>query len=154
LLGLLKAAGIPLEECFFSNAFMGLCKGSNSLDYRGRDDKHFGAACLSFLTTQIELQRPKLIVTLGLHVPQILAQISPDLSPWCGPRLRLRDIDKAPIFFRVGINLSDGSSHQANVTAVAHPSMPNSGKRQPLRFSPGKAGEVELIRAGWNRSSR
>jgi uracil-DNA glycosylase len=154
LLVLLKAAGVPLNECFFINAFMGPCKGKNNLDYRGRSDEQFGVACLSFLTAQIELQRPQLIVTLGLHVPPVLARISPGLSPWRGPRLRLKDIDDAPIFFRVGINLGNGSSYQANVAALAHPSMPNSGKRQPLRFPPGKAGEVELIRAGWNRRSR
>ena len=152
LIGLLRAADVPLEACFFTNAFMGLCEGSNSFDYRGRDDQQFRAACLELLVAQIELQRPRLIVTLGLHVPPLLASISPGLSAWSSPQLRLKDIDKEPIFFRVGIKLHNGLAHEANVVAIAHPSLPNSGKRKPLGFSKGKAGELELVRTGWNRS--
>lgn len=152
MIGLLEAADVPLKDCFFTNAFMGLCEGGNSFDYRGRDDKRFRTACLLFLKAQMELQHPRLIVTLGLHVPPLLALISPGLSAWSGPRLHLKDIDNAPIFFRVEIESSTGSTHKANVVAIAHPSLPNSRKRQPLGFSPGKTGEIELIRAGWNRS--
>jgi hypothetical protein len=66
LLRLLKAAAVPLEECFFTNlAFMGLCAGENSRDYSGREDQEFPNACLSFLRTQIETQRPRFILTLG-----------------------------------------------------------------------------------------
>jgi hypothetical protein len=76
LIGLLEAADVPLKDCFFTNAFMGLCEGSNSFDYRGRDDKRFRTACLRFLKAQMELQRPRLIVTLGLHVPPLLATVA------------------------------------------------------------------------------
>jgi hypothetical protein len=76
LIGLLEAADVPFKDCFFTNAFMGLCEGSNSFDYRGRDDKRFRTACLRFLKAQMELQRPRLIVTLGLHVPPLLATVA------------------------------------------------------------------------------
>jgi hypothetical protein len=66
LIALLRAAQVPMEQCFFTNAFMGLCSGDNSLEYRGRDDERFRAACISFLKTQIAFQQPSLILTLGL----------------------------------------------------------------------------------------
>jgi hypothetical protein len=37
LLRLLKEAHVPVDRCFFTNAYMGLCEGDDSLVYRGRD---------------------------------------------------------------------------------------------------------------------
>jgi len=150
LIALLRAAEVPLEHCFFTNAFMGLCAGSNSFDYHGRDNHRFRTACLSFLRAQIELQRPRLVVTLGLHVPPMLAEVSSDLSAWSGLRLRLKDIDATPMISAEFL-LSDGI-HRATVVAIAHPSLPNGSRRTPKGFSPGKQGEIELLRAGWAQS--
>jgi uracil-DNA glycosylase len=149
LITLLEAAEVPLEDCFFTNAFIGLCEGSNSFDYRGRDNKRFRAACLLFLKAQIEFQRPRLIVSLGLHVPPMLAELSSDLSGWSGSRVRLKDIDATPMIPCTDFPLNDGTVHRATVAAIAHPSLPNGSKRTPKGFSPGKQGEIELLRAGW-----
>jgi len=69
LLRLLTKANISLSDCFFTNAFMGMCAGDDNTKYRGRDDTNFRAACLSFLKMQIEIQRPRFIITLGMHAP-------------------------------------------------------------------------------------
>jgi hypothetical protein len=84
LLKVLKEASIPFEQCFFTNAFMGLCEGDDSSDFAGRSNERFRNACLAFLKTQIEIQRPRLILTLGLHSPPLLACISSDLTSWKG----------------------------------------------------------------------
>jgi hypothetical protein len=158
LLDLLKTASIPLEECFFTNAFMGLCQGDDNKRYLGRGDPQFRAACLEFLKAQIKMQRPRLILALGLHVPPLLASASYDLTDWTGqckgrsfdPELHLKDIDRAPIFREARFDFGDGSFHTSAVTVIAHPSdRRNSEKRAPSGFLSGRAGEAELIRSGW-----
>lgn len=158
LLKLLKDAGIPFDQCFFTNAFMGLCEGDDNKQYRGRDDPEFRAACLRFLKAQIEIQRPRFILTLGLHVPPLLACASPDLTAWkgkckrhgCDPKIYLRDLDAAPFFPCARFELGDGSIQTAVVTGIAHPSDGrNCEKRTPNGFSAGRAGEVEMARRGW-----
>lgn len=154
LIALLTAAQVPVEQCFFTNAFMGLCSGDNRFEYRGRDDERFRAACLSFLGTQIAFQQPSLILTLGLHVPPILAQLSPDLSRWRGPKLHLRDLDAQPLEMAARFELNGGSVHKAVVVPIAHPCLPNGGTKNPRGFSAGKQGEIELLRDGWRAVGR
>jgi hypothetical protein len=158
LLQLLKDADIPVEACFFTNAFMGLCEGDDNKKYLGRDNLDFRAACLRFLKAQIATQRPRFILTLGLHVPPLLAAASPDLEAWagkvkrhgCDRRLRLRDLDAAPFFSGARFELGGGSTHRAAVAAIAHPSYRLNGRRRaPSGFSGGLKGEREMIRRGW-----
>lgn len=72
----LKDVPIPLAQCFFTNAFMGLSEGAKSTNYHGRGDPRFRAACALFLKAQIEAQKPRLIVPLGPQVPPLLASIT------------------------------------------------------------------------------
>lgn len=53
VLGRLKSAGVPLDRCFFTNAFMGLCQSKDNREYRGRTSQRFRSDCLSFLRCQI-----------------------------------------------------------------------------------------------------
>jgi hypothetical protein len=157
LLKLLGAVAIPPEQCFFTNAFMGLCEGSDNKSYQGRRDPAFRAACLSFLKFQIEIQRPRFILALGLHVPPLLACASPDLTAWkgkakarsCDPKLFLKDLDAALMFNAARFELDDGSVHTALVTAIAHPSDRRNGARRTLR---GFDGEVDLVRMAWEKT--
>ncbi len=156
---MLSEAGVPMKQCFFTNAFMGLCKGAKSGDYRGRDRRGFRRSCLGFLKEQIEIQKPRLIMTLGLHVPPLLERASPDcLGAWkgvcrgvhCDPELHLQEIDAKPMVLDARFRLRDGLTHQAVVVPLAHPSDGrNTRKRRPIGFSDGIFGEVELIRAGY-----
>jgi hypothetical protein len=154
LVSILKSAAVPLEQCFFTNAFMGLCSGNDSFRYRGRDDERFRAACLAFLKVQIGFQRPSLIVTLGLHVPPMLAELSSDLSCWKERTLHLSDLDANPLIVAAEFGLDDSRVHTSVVVPIAHPSMPNNGKRSPRWFPPGKKGEIELLRTGWTIARR
>jgi len=157
-LKILDRAKIPLDACFFTNAFMGLCKGSDNKSYRGRSDLNFRAACLKFLKAQIEIQRPRLIVTLGVKVPPLLAAASDDLAEWrgrekrrsCDREIRLKDLDAKPLYEVARFDLDDGIVHVCAVTAIAHPSdRRNGAKRMPSCYPKGREGEIKLIRAGW-----
>jgi hypothetical protein len=148
LLRLFKGADISPDQCFYTHGYAGLCGGDDNRRYLGREDEQFRAACVSFLRFQIHFQQPRLILTLGLHVPPLLAELSSDLADWNRPRLRITDLDAAPLFLGVKLNLSSGLEHATNVVALVHPSRPNNARRMPKGFAQGEIGEIEMIRAG------
>jgi hypothetical protein len=159
LLRLLKACSVPVEKCFFTNAFMGLCEGDDNQNFRGRGDASFRNACLAFLKTQIEIQRPRMILTLGLRSPPLLACTCLNLQGWKGrPKssgadrtLTLQDLNAAPIAFDVKFEFGDGSSHAAVAAALAHPSQAINGRNRTIS---GFTGENDLIRTAWIAASR
>jgi uracil-DNA glycosylase len=146
----LNAAEVPVEQCFFTNAFMGLCNSEDNRDYRGRTNQPFRDACLSFLRHQIEYQKPSMIVTLGVYVPPLLAELSPHLEIWKRPRqsdpaIRCKDMNTHPLLRAVGIHVSDGSEHCTTVVPIVHPSRPVNAKYRTA----GETGEIETIRQAW-----
>jgi hypothetical protein len=90
---LLDRVSLPLEACFFTNVYMGLRKGSATTGvFPGARAPKFVKRCQDFLLRQIALQRPRLILALGSHVPALLAPLSRQLVSWSGPgSFRRRD---------------------------------------------------------------
>lgn len=83
LLRLLRETAIELEECFFTNAFVGLLDAASNVGSPlGHRDPAFRDDCRSLLGRQVALQRPRLILSLGRFVPNFLASLSPDLAGW------------------------------------------------------------------------
>jgi uracil-DNA glycosylase len=71
---LLPASGISLNQCFFTNLYMGLRKGgSETGTFPGARDRSFVQRCLAFCIKQLEVVRPKLILTLGAEPFRVLA---------------------------------------------------------------------------------
>jgi uracil-DNA glycosylase len=72
---LLPASGISLSQCFFTNLYMGLRKGgSETGTFPGARDRRFVQRCLAFFIKQLEVVRPKLILTLGVEPFHVLAK--------------------------------------------------------------------------------
>jgi hypothetical protein len=83
LLGFLAEVGLEPKDCFVTNAFMGLRAGdATSGLFPGASAPEFVAPCRRFLVRQLQVQQPSLILTLGIHVPRILAPLSPELASW------------------------------------------------------------------------
>lgn len=144
LLVLLAAASIPTERCFFTNAYMGLRKGSATTgEFPGAKDQAFVDHCASFLEEQIRAQRPSLILTLGINVPPMLGRLSADLADWTkGRGLKYLDSGKGPmrdsVVFRGIPNL------RTTVVSLTHPSLRAASVRH--RSYKGKSGgEAELL---------
>lgn len=95
LRALLEEVGIPLERCFFTNLFMGLRAGTATTGtFPGASDTAFVAHCRAFLLEQLHVQRPALLVTLGVHVPPVVGTLSLELAAWAQGR-GLRHLDSA-----------------------------------------------------------
>jgi hypothetical protein len=83
---------LTLRNCFFTNAFMGLrvaislrsgkVESGSVGESPGRRDLDFKRQCWEFLAYQIRLQKPRLILSLGRFVPDMLSRLSPELSNW------------------------------------------------------------------------
>jgi len=116
-------AGIKLERCFFTNAYMGLKAGDKAQGkFPGSLDSAFVKRCSAFLLHQIREQRPNLVLVLGLEAVQIVASISQDLDMWrqvtsLEDIYRLDRQGRSPVvsaFF-------EGMDHNVKVALLVHP---------------------------------
>ncbi len=121
LLTFLKQVGIPPERCFFTNAYVGLRAGDRAMGaFPGARDPDFVCWCRNFLLEQLRLIQPRLILTLGVHVPGFLASLSPELkSAWSGVT-RLRVLDERGVALVYPSTFS-GVLRPAAVVALTHP---------------------------------
>ena len=91
LLKIMKATGLPVNQCFFTNLYMGLrAEGSSETGpfpgAIGRKDKElvelraFKKRCVTFFNTQLKMAQPKLIMVLGMEPFRVLAKKPFNLS--------------------------------------------------------------------------
>ena len=121
LLELLHRVGVGPERCFFTNAYMGLRAGSqNTGRFPGARDGGFVERCRVFLGEQIRAQSPRLILTLGSHVPAVLAPLSEDLAPWL-KAASLKALDEAAYPLVPDARFPRGL--RVTVAALVHPSI-------------------------------
>ena len=144
LLALFARVGLRPELCFFTNAYMGLRAGSaNTGRFPGARDPNFVERCRLFLAEQIGAQQPRLVLTLGSHVPAVLAPLSEDLVPWRDARTLTR-LDERGASLVPDVSFPGGV--RASVTALVHPSIrPASVLRRRYRGLAGDAAEVALL---------
>lgn len=148
LIGVLADAGIPLERCFFTNAYMGLREGAVTTGpFPGAAEPTFASHCTAFLREQIRLQQPALILTLGVNVPPLLGTLSPELAPWTSGR-GLRHLDAVgPV--RSGVTVGGIDGYDTTVVALVHPSLRHASVRhRRYAGAVGAAAERAMVRDG------
>jgi hypothetical protein len=119
---LLDEAVIPQSNCFFTNAFMGLRAGDVTTGpFPGASDSEFVSHCRRFLSRQLQAQRPSLVLTLGVHAPQVLAPLSPELAPWVGGH-GFKHLDHTGPVCR-DVTFSGVPGLRTVVVALTHPSL-------------------------------
>lgn len=147
LLRLLKVSSIPYESCFFTNAYMGLRRGSATMGrFPGSRDAGFRDRCRRFLLRQLGAQKPTLILTLGRWLPEFIAPLSPQLQPWAKAK-SFSAIDAAsPVMSQVRFDGADAPP--CTVVALTHPCLrgPNVRWRRYGALL-GHAAEVEMLRS-------
>lgn len=143
LLTLLARADIDPATCFFTNVYMGLRAGHVTTGpFPGACNEPFVAHCVDFLGEQIAMQRPSLILTLGINVPPLISRLSPALADWSTGR-GLKHLDRVgPV--RTGVRIGGPEGALTNVVALTHPSMRHASVRH--RSYGGRAGDAaELL---------
>jgi len=153
LTSLLKQAGIAPEECFFTNVYMGLRAGALTTGpFPGGRDADFVRHCSRFLLRQLEVQRPGLVLTLGVTAPNVLAPLSPELTPWMGNR-GLKYLDSVgPV--RPGVTFPPLPGIRATVVALTHPCLrPACVRHRRYQDLAGADAELQMLREALARSS-
>jgi hypothetical protein len=146
LRNLFDVVGIDPSQCFFTNIYMGLRAGvATTGPFPGRKDQRFVEHCRRFLAEQLRVQRPSLILTLGIYVPSFLGLLSSDLSVWTqGAGLKYLD-RVGPV--RTGVRFELEPTLVATVVALTHPSLRDASVRH-RRYGgrEGNAAELEMLR--------
>lgn len=146
LLKLLRDVEIKPERCFFTNLYMGLRAGTATTGvFPGAASSSFVTHCEQFLLEQIRVQRPALILTLGVHVPPVVGRLSPELEVWALGR-GLRHLDSVgPVQTNVTFENIDGWG--TTVVALSHPSLRDASVRhRRYRGEEKHAAEVRMVR--------
>ena len=151
----LARAEIPLEDCFFTNAYQGLMVTESSMGaFPGAKDEAFVQRCRDFFRVQLSVCQPRLVITLGVHVPPFLAGLSDELrAKWLGDKgktLTFKQIDANDGGLIVTtVSDADEQPRRLCFVALTHPAQqwPNVKRR---RFEGLESYEAEeaLLRAG------
>ncbi len=142
----LVQASITLEQCFFTNAYMGLKAGSEPTGiFPGARDSDFVRRCQRFLLEQLRLLQPGLLLTLGKEVPPVVAPLAPELRvAWMGLRT-LQEMDQRGVALLDAVRFPD-VPHVTTVVALTHPAnrAPNVRRRRYQGLE-GDAAEQALL---------
>jgi len=88
--------------------------------FPGARDHDFVCWCRNFLLEQLRLIQPRLILTLGVHVPRFLAPLSPELKVAWSDVTGLRMLDERGVALVYPSTFS-GVLRPAAVVALTHP---------------------------------
>jgi len=142
IVNLFDQACIDLCDCFFTNSFMGLRKTDSMTGrFPGYRDKQFVDRSLEFLEFQIQLVRPRIIITLGKYAADMLYHISVnDLHAWKSYQaLRLPDIGY--------VQRAKFGNIACKCIALEHPSMRRTNvKRRKYKGYTGNDAELTLLK--------
>lgn len=150
----LKRAGIALENCFFTNAYQGLMETTSSMGaFPGARDAEFVERCREFFRVQLSIVQPRLVLTLGVHVPPFLSPLSDDLNAkWRGEKkpLTFAQIDENDGgLIQTAVRDAEGDERELTFVALTHPAQqwPNVRRRRFGKLESYEAEEA-LLRAG------
>lgn len=81
---LLMQSGISLDDCFFTNFYMGLRSGDAKVigPFPGSRCQTFVGLCRTFFMYQIETMQPRVVIALGKEVFRPLGEVCDDLNVW------------------------------------------------------------------------
>ncbi len=146
LLPFLSGVGISHGDCFFTNFFVGVRQtGPGTGEFPGARDIDYVKRCKDFVVTQIQEQRPKLILVLGVYVPRLLAPAAIGLTAWKDAS-SFSEIDRehAGALRKVRFPSAD---HTCSVVSLVHPSYRHLNVRhRRWRKFKGEEAEVQMTR--------
>ena len=137
----LPESGIPIERCFFTNAYLGAIVTDPERAAKGKKTRNVGAlraerayrsACICALAGQVRIAEPHLIVLMGGHAPKAFAQAFPQFGPFAKGGVAAMQ-RRQPIG---GNALALAPELRARVLVLQHPSNPRSdtSKREQGRL--------------------
>jgi hypothetical protein len=113
--------------------------------FPGAREHDFVRCCQIFLLGQIRTQQPQLMPTLGVHVPQVLAPLAPELASVWNRSNTFVELDSRSVALVSPVHFPD-VSQPVTVAALIHPSQRRLNvKLRAYRDKSGDAAAVELL---------
>jgi uracil-DNA glycosylase family 4 len=126
---LLELAGVPRNQIFFTNIFVGLKKGKPTGSFTRYATPEFKRSCREFLGLQVTTMRPRVVLVLGDPACRAIAELATP-TPWPSTSLPPPVAIAARLF-----------GHDTVLVPAHHPSM----QKRIARDS-------ETLRAAWNQT--
>jgi uracil-DNA glycosylase len=152
LLHLLSRVPVRLEQCFFTNIYMGLREGrATTGPFPGAASPGFVKRCEDFFLRQVEVQRPALVLVLGAQVPPFLARLAPKLERWAFFKtFPARDASDSSLIEGVTFG---AMVYPCVVASLVHPSFrPSNIRHRRWRTFAGDAAELALVSEALHRA--
>jgi hypothetical protein len=144
LLSFLTDVGIGHDQCFYTNAILGIRLGDKGTGKSPAfKDEGFIKECQKFFLYQVEVQKPKAILVLGKHVAEFIAPLSVDLSCW-------KRIESYEALDQRGKQIVKNATFdngiKSNLVLLTHPSFRNSNiHRRKYSGHGGHDAEVKMV---------
>lgn len=150
LISLLHKVGIKPEDCFYTNVIMGarVAESNSGISAAFKEDNEkFLKECFDFFKKQIEFQKPKLIIVLGIAVVKFLSNFIPELAYYKKIE-KIKKIDTDGMAIMPNINFFQDLNLQLNLVILQHPSFSelNIKHRTFKNFPPGETACIELLK--------
>ncbi|MFZ7311783.1 hypothetical protein [Comamonas jiangduensis] len=142
-LNLFKRMGVDSSEIFLTNFFAHLMDSKSSIgQFPGLGDKKYEDWTRSIFIKQVTQMQPRAIFVLGMHIPPLLASMSPSLSPWARNRT-LPELDAADAALIPEVTLN---GHTFAAAVLTHPSFRHINvKRRRYKGLEGEKAEEQMI---------
>lgn len=139
----LALADADIADCFLTNALMGIKVGPATGAVRA--GVCYRAQCAAYLARQLEVIRPRLVVTLGSHALQVLRQAVPALADaWDGfATMAAIDAASPPRHIVRGVTLSGDCV--VDIAVLRHPCTWTNAPRRGCSGR-GLAADAEILR--------
>ncbi|GAC1524433.1 MAG: hypothetical protein NVS2B3_19820 [Vulcanimicrobiaceae bacterium] len=115
----LALAEVPIEACFLTNALVGVKVGAATGAVRA--GTRYRAQCAAYLRRQIEIVRPRLVVTLGSHAMVLARDALPALDRAWGAATTLTALDRMEPPRHVVRGVAVAANLAVDVAALRHP---------------------------------
>lgn len=148
LKGLLSESRIRLKDCFFTNCIMGARLNSVKSTGKSRAIFHsrFLADSIRILTKQIEIQRPKGIICLGIIPIRLLSLLSDKLHLKFVGVDNFREIDQNNLSLIEGVEFREIKGFKTSIACLNHPSYRNLNvKNRDFGGYSGEFAELEIL---------
>ncbi|WP_312648946.1 uracil-DNA glycosylase family protein [Aminipila sp.] len=142
LIKLFNEASINMQNCFFSNVFMGLRKtDSMTGKFPGLKDQEFKKRNIEYLKYQIEIIKPRLIITLGKFAAELLSSAAnKGLENWS--HFKALRLEENALKYNVIFG-----EHSCTCLAINHPSMRHLNiKRCKYKDCVGNDAEIMMLK--------
>ena len=148
LKGLLSESSISLNDCFFTNCIIGA--RLNAMKNTGKSkaifSSRFLAGSIRILTKQIEIQRPKGIICLGIIPVRLLSLLSDILHLNFVGVDNFREIDQNNLSLIEEVEFREIKGFTTSIACLNHPSYRNLNvKNREFEGYSGEFAELEIL---------